>query len=235
MDSKPLHSMFEAIPRHYDLINHIITLRLDRQWRGRAARTCLVSKPRRVLDLCCGTGDLAIDLARLAGSGTEIIGVDFSESMLELARLKAERITPDKKIAFVHGEAGRLPFDDGYFDCVGISFAFRNLTYKNPFAQNHLREILRILNKGGQCVIVETSRPQLGIIRSLYHLYLRCFAYPVGRILSGNKGAYRYLSESAQHYYSAEELRELLLEVGFRKVSFTPMCFGAVGVCVALK
>ncbi|MBI4295830.1 MAG: ubiquinone/menaquinone biosynthesis methyltransferase [Chloroflexi bacterium] len=233
--SKPLHAMFEAIPRHYDLVNRVITFGLDKQWRRRAAQTCLVSRPRRVLDLCCGTGDLAIDLARSAESGTEVTGADYSKSMLELAKTKAGQMVPDKKISFVCGEAARLPFDDSYFECIGVSFAFRNLTYQNPFAQNHLGEILRVLNDGGRCVIVETSQPRSRVIRSLYHLYLRYYVYPLGRLLSGNKGAYRYLSESARRYYSAQELKELLLTSGFREVSFMPLCFGAVGIYVAVK
>ena len=234
-ENKPLHGMFTAIPHRYDLINHIITWGLDKRWRRKAARECLSSHPGKVLDLCCGTGDLAISLAQLSGDDVELTGVDYSQPMLEIATKKAESLARSKKISFVYGDAANLPFPDGYFDCIGISFAFRNLTYKNPLLRRHITEIFRILSTGGKLVIVETSQPRVKLIRKLYHLYLRWFVRRLGYLLSGNRGAYYYLAESAARFYTSEELKELLLTAGFRQVSFRPLFFGVTDIHVAVK
>ena len=235
MRNKPLHGMFTAIPHRYDLVNHVITWGLDKRWRWKAARECLASQPRKVLDLCCGTGDLAISIARLAENGVELTGVDYSRPMLAIATKKAELLARGKRISFTYGDAANLPFPDGYFDCIGISFAFRNLTYKNPLARRHIAEILRLLSAGGKYVIVETSQPKSKLIRKLFHLYLRWFVSRLGYLLSGNRGAYHYLAESAARFYTSEELKELLVTAGFSQVSFRPLFFGVAAIYVAVK
>ena len=232
---KPLHRMFTLVPPRYDLINHLITLGLDNRWRGEAARECTTSHPGRVLDIGCGTGDLIIALARLSANDAELTGIDYSQPMLEIAARKAAHLQPEKKISFVHGDVANLPFPDGHFDCVGISFAFRNLTYKNPAAKRHLAEVFRVLKEEGRYVIVETSQPQSRLIRKLFQLYLRWFVFPVGYLISGNRGAYQYLAESASRFYSSEEVKEMLLSAGFSKVSFRPFLFGAAGIHTAIK
>ncbi|MFC1985942.1 ubiquinone/menaquinone biosynthesis methyltransferase [Chloroflexota bacterium] len=232
---KPLHSIFSAIPRRYDLINHIITWGLDRRWRWQAARECLISHPEKILDLCCGTGDLAINIARLAEYDVGVFGLDYSQPMLEIAARKAESSAETRNILFMHGDAANLPFPDEYFDCIGISFAFRNLTYKNPLASRHIAEILRVLRPGGRCVIVESSQPGQKLVRRLFHLYLRWFVFRMGYLLSGNRGAYHYLAESAAQFYAPDELRELLITAGFREVSFRPLFFGAASICMAVQ
>lgn len=233
--NKPLHRIFTAVPRRYDLINRIITFGLDQRWRREAAKECLASHPGRVLDIGCGTGDLVLNLARLADDDVALIGLDYSRPMLEIATRKAARLAKKGKITFIYGDAANLPFPDGYFDGVGISFAFRNLTYKNPLTSRHLAEVLRVLSPGGRYVIVESSQPKSKLIRKLYHFYLRWFVYPVGYLLSGNKGAYSYLAESATRFYTAEEVKEMLLAAGFRQVSFRRFFFGAAALHIAVK
>lgn len=232
---KPLHGMFSDVPPRYDLINSVITWNMDKRWRDLAARACLDNRPKRVLDLCCGTGDLAINIAYLAGYPLELQGLDYSQPMLERAERKAANVNGKIDIKFIQGEADRLPFSDRYFDCIGISFAFRNLTYKNPLAKKHLSEIVRVLKPGGRLVIVESSQPQSRLIRSLYHLYMRSFVARAGNWLSGNRGAYHYLAESASRYYAPPELKNLLIDCGFKKVSYHPLFFGAAGLNIALK
>ena len=227
--------MFTAVPHHYDLINHVITLGLDKRWRWKAARECLTSQPERVLDLCCGTGDLAINLAQQAENNVALTGIDYSRPMLEIATKKTGLLAGDRKISFIYGDAANLPFPDRYFDCVGISFAFRNLTYKNPLARHHLAEVLRVLGAGGRFVIAETSQPKSKLIRKLYHLYLRWFAFRAGYLLSGNRQAYHYLAESAARFSTPEEVGEMLITAGFRQVSFHPFFLGAAGIHVAVK
>ena len=233
--TRPLHRMFTAVPPRYDLINHVITWGQDRRWRLRAARECLGPHPEKVLDLACGTGDLAVAVAQLGEEGVKVIGLDYSLPMLEIATAKAYRLVRDKGVPFVYGDAGDLPFPDGCFDCVGISFAFRNLTYRNPLTARYLAEVLRVLRPDGRFVIVETSQPGNRLIRRLFHLYLRWFVFRLGYLLSGNRGAYYYLTESSAHFYSIDELHGLLLNAGFGRVSSRPMLFGAVAIHVATK
>lgn len=227
--------MFTALPPRYDLVNHVITWGLDSRWRHLAAQECLKAKPKRVLDLCCGTGDLAINIARLARGPVELVGLDYSQPMLEIAAQKAERLAPQRKISFVHGDATDLHFPDGYFDCVGISFAFRNLTYRNPVGEKHFAEVLRVLKQGGRYVIIETSQPESRVIRGLFRKYLRWYVYTAGTVVSGNRGAYKYLSESAARFYSAAEVKGMLLKAGFRDASHKPLLFGAVAIYVGVK
>jgi len=230
---RPLYHVFTRIPDRYDLINHVITLGMDSGWRRQAALACLQERPGRILDICCGTGDLAITITQLAPYTPEITGADYSQPMLEIATAKA--IASGKNIRFINADVALLPFDDSYFDCIGISFAFRNLTYKNPMTQSYLNEILRVLKPGGRFVIVESSQPKSPFIRFLDHLYLRLWVFTSGYILSGNKGAYRYLAESARHFYSAEEMREFLLKAGFKQAAAKSLFFGAAAIFTAEK
>ncbi len=230
MQEKPLHRIFTAVPRRYDLVNHVITWGLDSGWRRQAARECLASRPRRVLDICCGTGDLAIHLARITDEATEITGIDYSQPMLDIAGVKAARAGLSEKLSLVHGDVASLPFPDGHFNSIGISFAFRNLTYKNPLTASYLEEIRRVLAPGGRFIIIESSQPELRLIRSLFHLYLRVFVANVGNWLSGNRGAYQYLAESTRRFLGPAEVKDLLLKAGFSEVSYKPLFLGAAGI-----
>ena len=235
IEQKPLHKIFTAVPERYDLINCIFTFGLDKRWRLKTARLCVATQPEKILDLCCGTGDLAITLAQLATSSTEVVGLDYSLPMLEKAAEKAGRAQLKAKLNFIHGDVGDLPFPDGYFDCIGISFAFRNLTYNNPNTPLYLAEIVRVLKKGGHFVIVESSQPPNKLIRALDHFYLRTFVHWVGTFFSKNKTAYNYLTESARKFYTAEQLGDLLVKAGFSAVSVKRLLFGATAIHVAVK
>ncbi len=230
---KPLQEMFSDVPHRYDLINRLFTMGLDQRWRRIAAGECLSGAPSRVLDLCTGTGDLALRLGADAGGKVPVTGVDFSMPMLGVARRKAAREGMD--VPFVLGDAGRLPFRDGTFDAVGIAFAFRNLTYRNPGRDRYLAEIIRVLAPGGRFVIVESSRPGSRIMGVLVGLYLKIAVSFFGGILSGQRGAYRYLARSAANFFPPGELADLLRAAGFSVVTWRTFAYGAAALHVAIK
>lgn len=231
----PLNRIFGAIPGQYDLINRLFTWDMDKSWRQQLVYTLLNLNPKKVLDIGCGTGDLSISIALQSQGGLEITGYDFSKPMLKIAAQKAKKMVPNDNLNFIHGEVSRMPFSDETFDCVGISFALRNLIFENPLAEKHLSEIIRVLKPGGSCLIVESSQPRNKIIRLLNHLYLRTYVYGVGILISSNRDAYQYLVQSAIHFYTPEEVETLFLAAGFRQFSFRPLFFGAVGIYHILK
>jgi demethylmenaquinone methyltransferase/2-methoxy-6-polyprenyl-1,4-benzoquinol methylase len=233
--SEHLHDMFTSVPPRYDLINHLFTLGLDWRWRRKAAQECMAALPGRMLDLCCGTGDLIIRVAKMAHGDVELTGMDFSQPMLEVAKRKAMEAGVGDRVSFVYDDATKMPFPDGSFNCVGISFGFRNLTYRNPSAPQYLSEVFRVLKEGGRFVIVESSQPHLKLVRMLGHCYIRLVVPTLGYLLSGDKAAYRYLAESSTNFYSQEEVRGILLKVGFKNVRYRPLFFGAAGIHVAIR
>ena len=234
-NNRPLQRMFMAVPPRYDFINSIFTLGMDKKWRNRATAKCLSHHPGKFLDICCGTGDLAIDVAKTANTDISIIGIDYSQPMLERAAKKAKTNSAAGNFSLVQGDASALPLADESVDCVGISFAFRNMTYKNPLAQKHLSEVFRILRKGGRYVIVESSQPECSLIRVFFRFYLRTFVFWAGYLISGNKGAYRYLTGSAADFYTPAQVKNMLMNVGFNEVEYQPLFFGAAGLHVASK
>lgn len=231
---RPTQKIFTEVPPKYDFLNRVLTLNLDEKWRIKAAHEILANNPERVLDLCCGTADLTMHIARMAHSQTELYGLDFSHTMLQRADQKVAVFGKDR-VKLIQGDAGNMPFEDNFFDSIGIAFGFRNLTFENPDAQLHIREILRVLKPGGRFVIVETSQPSNNIIRFFYHIYHNLITAPIGGLISGNKPAYHYLAYSANHYYTLPQLSDLLLKAGFITTKGTPLMLGAAAVMVAEK
>jgi len=233
-ENRPLYKIFSDIPNSYDSLNRLLTLGFDQMWRKKAAKICLYNTPERVLDLCCGTGDLAFKLKKYASSDTKLSGLDYSESMLNNAKKKAS-IKNITNIEFFHADVSDMPFPNEFFDTIGISFAFRNLTYRNPHRGQFLEEIFRVLKSNGQFVIIETSQPENKFFRKLFHIYLKIIAAPIGGILSGNYAAYKYLAHSASEYYNNEELKDLLLTAGFYEVKSISLLGGISGLHIVRK
>ncbi len=231
--ARPLQKMFLAVPPSYDFLNRLLTLRMDEYWRRRAARLILKGNPSKVLDLCTGTGDLALHLQKIAGDQTTVKALDYSSPMLEIARKKSQKRKLDE-IEFIQGDAAEMPFEDGDLDAIGIAFAFRNLTFKNPDRDRFLAEILRVLKPGGRFVAVETSQPDNAVMRFLFRTYMRVITKPIGGMLSGHRGAYHYLAHSAINYYSAPELKQILLAAGFSEVKHHHL-FGGVAALWACR
>ncbi|MDM7925264.1 MAG: ubiquinone/menaquinone biosynthesis methyltransferase [bacterium] len=231
--NRPLQGMFSAVPRRYDIINRLFTLRLDERWRRMAAEKILEGGPAAALDICAGTGDLALALDALARGVTAVFGADFSMPMLAEARRKADRAGSAAR--FVAADAGELPFRDGAFGAVGIAFGFRNLTYRNPGRERYLAEVMRVLAPGGRFVIVESSQPRSRVVRALAHLYVRAAVSLVGGLISGERGAYRYLAHSAVNFPGPDDVAALLRGAGFGRVEYRRLMLGAAAIHVAYR
>jgi demethylmenaquinone methyltransferase/2-methoxy-6-polyprenyl-1,4-benzoquinol methylase len=231
----PLQRMFAAVPRRYDAVNRLATFGLDQRWRKLTVGELLSLAPSRALDLCTGTGDLAVLLAEACPAETSIAAVDFSAPMLGAAMRKASSRGAKARIAFALADAATLPFPSAAFDVVGIGFGLRNLTWRNAHAGAHLAEILRVLRPGGRLVAAETSQPRAGVVRLGFRAYLRAVVGPLGGLVSGNRGAYAYLADSAARFYTDDEIGALLVEAGFCRVRHTPLWAGAAAIHVAEK
>jgi demethylmenaquinone methyltransferase/2-methoxy-6-polyprenyl-1,4-benzoquinol methylase len=231
----PLHDMFAAIPGRYDLLNRVLTWGFDERWRRRTARVCLRHVNGPVLDLGCGTGDLTMHLASVAPSNVDVVGIDFAEPMLKAAIAKTVATGLDTELVFVNGDISKMPFRNGHFSVAAISFAFRNIIYRNPLRDSIFAEVLRVLSEGGKFVIVETSQPSNLLLRTAFHLYLRWIVSGVGGLLSGHRGAYRYLAESARHFHNPSEVALVLRNAGFREVHTIPLMGGIAAIHVATR
>ena len=221
-----VQDMFARITPRYDFLNHLLSFSLDRVWRWRTARRFARTLRRAdasVLDLCCGTGDLAFALAREArGSDAVIVGADFVEPMLVRARVKGRSI--DRPVAFSAADALRLPFPDASFNLVTSAFGFRNLANY----ERGMREIARVLKPGGEAGILEFSEPGAGPLAVLFRFYFRQILPRVGAAISGSGEAYSYLPSSVGKFPSPGELAALMESCGFTEVKFESWNFGSV-------
>ncbi len=230
--ARRVHDLFGRIAPRYDLLNHLLSFSLDRTWRTRTARrVCPRLRPgSRVLDVCCGTGDLAFAIereSRRGSRGAQILGGDFVHAMLERARGKAARISSD--VQFLAVDALRLPFADATFDLVAVAFGFRNLA---SYAAG-IDEFRRVLRPGGQLAILEFSEPPGPAFGRLYRFYFRKILPVLGGLISGSRQAYGYLPASVARFPSPEDLAERLRVAGFSSVRFERWMGGIVALHLA--
>jgi demethylmenaquinone methyltransferase/2-methoxy-6-polyprenyl-1,4-benzoquinol methylase len=249
--SHRVREMFTEIAPQYDLLNHLLSLQLDRLWRARTAKHLRsifpepeihvvehkpvhVRREPAVLDLCCGTGDLAIALNRRYWA--RVVGVDFAHSMLVRARKKSARLhSPDlvqlRPIRFIEADALRLPFASESFDLVTTAFGFRNLANYEA----GLREIQRVLKPGGTIAILEFTEPPDGRLGNLYRWYF-CKVLPkIGGLISGDRSAYTYLPKSVARFLLPPELAALMSAVGYHSVDYRVWTFGTVALHTAVR
>lgn len=223
--ARAIRDMFTSIAPRYDLLNHLLSFSVDRLWWWRASRRftpVLCRADARVIDLCCGTGDMTLALRRRAGeTGATILGADFSHAMLRRAAQKSA----DTSLRWVEADALNLPFADGEFDLATAAFGFRNLADYDA----GLREIVRILRPDGECGILDFGEPR-GVIGKMYRFYFKQVLPRVGTFISGVRGPYAYLPASVARFPQPEEMLERMRRAGFKQASWTPYTFGIAGL-----
>ncbi|MHB1420028.1 MAG: demethylmenaquinone methyltransferase [Bacillota bacterium] len=225
-----VHYIFSAIARRYDLMNTVLTFNRDVYWRRITVKMSGIGPGGQGLDVCCGTGKMAQELARITGPKGRVIGIDFCEDMLEVAR-QGIKGTPFEKINFVYGNAMDLPYPDNTFDCATIGFALRNV----PNIEKTISEMMRVVRPGGKVVSLELAKPSAPIFKQAYYLYFDRLVPLLGRLGIGNGGPYSYLPQSLKVFPHQEEVRRIFARVGLTDAHYRELTGGIVAVHVGTK
>jgi len=229
-EPRRIRDMFNRIAHRYDLLNHVLSANLDRRWRRLAARQLPDLDGLNVLDLCGGTGDLAIEVAR-SGRAEWVVCCDFAHDMLTRAAAKFRRKGVEPRCLLLEADGLCLPFADGNFDAVTVGFGVRNFV---DLAAG-LREILRVLRPGGRLVILEFSTPTVPLLRHLYSTYLGRILPQVGDRVASGRGPYGYLARTIADFPDPAGLAGRLREAGFAACGWTRMTGGIVAAHTAFK
>jgi demethylmenaquinone methyltransferase / 2-methoxy-6-polyprenyl-1,4-benzoquinol methylase len=225
-----VETMFNDIARHYDFLNHFLSLGTDRLWRRRAINIIGRNiKPDKILDVATGTGDLAIAALRL--NPAKVTGIDISEKMLELGRKKIYDRGLGEKIELLKADSESIPFTDGSFDAAMCAFGVRN--FSSPL--KGLTEICRVLRHGGMITVLEFSKPSYFPVRQLYFFYFRRILPLMGRMISGDAKAYTYLPESVMAFPEGGRFTEILSEAGFSSCKYKRLSGGIATIYYAFK
>ncbi|MBE3585762.1 MAG: demethylmenaquinone methyltransferase [Thermoanaerobacter sp.] len=223
-----VHAIFSSIASRYDWLNTALSFNRDKYWRRFAAAQTGLQPGGCGLDVCCGTGMLTIELARLAGPGGRVIGLDFCEKMLLKGRENISKTPYSGQIQFVQGNAVDLPFPDNTFDCATIGFALRNV----PDIRKTISEMARVVRPGGKVVSLELSKPSLPVFKQLYYFYFNRLVPLLGRLGVGFDGPYSYLPNSLKDFPHQEEIKELFRETGLADARYYELTGGIVAVHV---
>ncbi|MEQ1606885.1 MAG: bifunctional demethylmenaquinone methyltransferase/2-methoxy-6-polyprenyl-1,4-benzoquinol methylase UbiE [Pyrinomonadaceae bacterium] len=228
--AKAVREMFAGIAGRYDLLNHVLSLNIDRRWRrivSAELRSILDDPNARVLDVACGTGDLALELNK--NSKAQIIGTDFCRPMLAFAHSKS--LAEPRAIPYVEGDAMGLPFEDGEFDAVTIAFGLRNLAN----VSEGLKELRRILKPGGRLAVLEFSAPIVPGFGQLFNFYFSHVLPRIGGAVSGSRGAYEYLPDSVSKFPNQKKLAALMETTGFDAVKYKNLTGGIAALHTGSK
>ncbi len=225
-----IRRLFDNIAPDYDRLNHILSLNIDKGWRRKAVREIVdTDRPLEILDVACGTGDFTIEIAQKAGPGSRVTGIDLSEGMMKIGR---EKIAAAGVMAeMVQGDCEALPYDDAAFDRISVGFGVRNFEHLDT----GLREMHRVLKKGGRLVVLELSVPANAFVRWCYKLYFLKVLPAVGGWISGDRGAYEYLPASVLKFPAPERFMEMMREAGFTTVEHRSLTLGICRMYLGLK
>lgn len=224
-----VESMFDSIAPKYDFLNHFFSLGIDKLWRKKVVRIIKSERPKKILDVATGTGDLAICAAKRIDA--EITGIDLSEKMLDFGKEKIKRLHIENRIVLNKGDAEYINEADNSFDSVMVAFGVRN--FEN--VEKGLKEILRVLKPGGIFVILEFSKPRTFPVKNLYNFYFKNVVPFVGKVFSKDNRAYTYLPESVLAFPEGEQMKSLLESCGYNSVHIKPVTFRIATIYVSKK
>ena len=233
-DQSHIALMFNDIAPTYDKLNHILSLNVDKSWRRKAVKRLKkslanISNPK-ILDLACGTADSTIQIAKSI-ENAEILGIDISEKMLEIGEFKVERLELDDRVKFSHSCAENIEFQDNTFDAAFVAFGVRNFSDR----MKGLAEILRVLKPKGTLIVLELSEPQNVMIRWFYNLYFKNILPFIGKHVSGNADAYRYLQQTVERFPMPEDFMKMLESVGYQDIKHKALSCGLCRIYQAKK
>ena len=233
-DSNHIASMFDDIAPTYDKLNHILSLNVDKSWRRKAVKRLKkslanVSNPK-ILDVACGTADSTIQIAKSIVNA-EISGIDISDGMLKIGEEKVEQQGLSDRISFLKSPAENIDFQDNTFDAVFVAFGVRNFSDR----MKGLGEIMRVLKPNGTLMVLELSEPQNVIVRWCYNLYFKNILPFIGKRVSGNAGAYRYLQQTVEKFPMPKEFMEMLKTIGYQDVNHKALSCGLCRIYQANK
>ena len=226
---KQVEQMFDNISPKYDLLNRVLSMGIDIQWRKDVIKMVKASNPQTILDIATGTGDLAIMMAK--NTNAKITGLDLSAGMLDVGSKKVKEAGLDSRIEMVQGDSENLPFQDNSFDCITVSFGVRN--FEN--LEKGLAEINRVLKPGGTFVILEFSYPTAFPMKQLYTFYSKNILPAIGKMVSKDQSAYTYLPDSVRAFPHGEEMKNILKSVNFTQPIDKKLTFGIASIYKSVK
>ncbi len=218
---KQVEKMFDKIAFRYDFLNHFLSAGIDVGWRKKAILQLRELDPKSILDVATGTGDMAI-LSYKMLNAEKIIGIDISDGMLEVGKKKIEKLGFQQHIELLNGDSETITFSNNSFDAVTVAFGVRN--FQN--LELGLQEINRVLKPGGKLIVLEFTKPKFPVIKDFYNLYLNVITPWVGRLVSKNKDAYKYLNESVQKFPEGNEFVQILKKLGYKNASCKTLSLG---------
>jgi demethylmenaquinone methyltransferase/2-methoxy-6-polyprenyl-1,4-benzoquinol methylase len=230
-DAEKVEEMFSKIADRYDLLNHVLSLGLDILWRKRVAQETGNINCHKILDVCTGTGDMAIELCKFWKGRADIEGIDFSRELIEIGRKKVGKANLKDKITFREGNAEKLPYENEQFNAVTITFGLRNI--KNRLKA--LKEFYRVASPGGCFVCLEFSQPANPVFSKLYFFYLTRLAPFISKLLGSDPAAYQYLGNSIKDFPSPSELIDLIESAGWKDVTYRKLAGGIVALHRGIK
>lgn len=229
--TKKVSGVFNSVSTKYDLMNDILSCGIHRFWKRITIEMSGIRQDDKVLDIASGTGDLAYSFSKLVGRKGEIVLLDINLSMLKIARDRLLDKGVSGKISIIQADAESLPFPDNYYDCITIAFGLRNITRK----EKALRSILRVLKPGGRLLILEFSKPESKLISTFYDMYSFSFMPLIGKIVLNDKESYKYLAESIRMHPDQETLKTMMLNIGYKSVTYHNMSLGIVALHRGMK
>ncbi|SIQ45597.1 demethylmenaquinone methyltransferase / 2-methoxy-6-polyprenyl-1,4-benzoquinol methylase [Chryseobacterium sp. RU37D] len=223
-----VEDMFDNIALKYDLLNRVLSLKIDVLWRNTLVKWMKSDNPQEVLDVATGTGDLAITIQK--GTNAKVIGLDLSQQMLNVGVIKIKKLKLDGKISMQKGDAENLPFEDNRFDAVSVAFGVRN--FEN--LTKGLAELRRVVKGNKSVYILEFSKVE-GFLGPFYMFYFKNILPAIGRLVSKDNRAYTYLPDSVNAFPFGEKMRQILLDTGFKKVEYKKLSLGIATIYKATK